>query len=176
MLGVKQTTLITLYCTVCDNHSIIEERMQRLSNNRFPKFSDEECITAYLWGKLEGRSTRKDVYNFIRDYWHGWFPKLPSYQAFCGRLNNLVPAFQALAEIWSGMLCAQFEESVQQYIIDSCPIILAKQSRSASKRPPLSAPAPAFCSMCSQTLPQLCFSNFLTLDSHSLLLVNVNFT
>ena len=133
MLGVKQTTLITLYCTVCDNHSIIEERMQRLSNNRFPKFSDEECITAYLWGKLEGRSMRKDVYNFIRDYWHSWFPKLPSYQAFCRRLNNLVPAFQALAEIWSGMLCTQFEESVQ-YIIDSCPIILAKQSRSGSAK------------------------------------------
>ncbi len=122
-----------LYCTVCDNHSTIEERMQRLSNNRFPKFSDEECITAYLWGKLEGRLTRKDVYNFIRDYWHDWFPDLPSYQAFCRRLNNLVPAFQALSEIWSGMLCANFEESVQ-YIVDSCPIILAKQARSGAAK------------------------------------------
>lgn len=122
-----------LYCTVCDNHSTIEERMQRLSNNRFPKFSDEECITAYLWGKLEGRLNRKDVYNFIRDYWHDWFPELPSYQAFCRRLNNLAPAFQALAEIWAGMLCANFEDSVQ-YIIDSCPIILAKQARSSSAK------------------------------------------
>ena len=31
MQGVIQAKLITLYCTVCDNHSIIEERMQRLS-------------------------------------------------------------------------------------------------------------------------------------------------
>ena len=122
-----------LYCTVCDNHSMIEGKMQRLSNNRFPKFSDEECITAYLWGKVEGRLTRKDVYTFIRDYWHDWFPNLPSYQAFCRRLNNLVPAFQALAEIWEGMLCANFEESVQ-YIVDSCPIILAKQSRSGAAK------------------------------------------
>lgn len=126
---MKQTTLIMLYCTVCGNHSTIEERMQRLSNNRFPKFSDEECITAYLWGKLEGRLTRKDVYNFTRDYWHDWFPDMPSYQAFCRRLNNLAPAFQALPEIWSGMLCANFEESVQ-YFVDSCPIILTKQARS----------------------------------------------
>lgn len=107
--------------------------MQRLSNNRFPKFSDEECITAYLWGKLEGRLNRKDVHSFIRDYWHDWFPSLPSYQEFCRRLNNLVPAFQALAEIWAGMLCANFGESVQ-YIIDSCPIILAKQARSSSAK------------------------------------------
>ena len=107
-----------LYCTVCDNHSTIEMKMQRLSNNRYPQFTDEECITAYLWGKLEGRLTRKDVYTFIRDYWHDWFPKLPSYQAFCRRLNNLTPAFQALAEVWSKKLCDQFSDPVQ-YIIDS---------------------------------------------------------
>lgn len=130
---MKQTKLIMLYCTVCDNNSIIHERMQRLSNNRFPKFSDEECITAYLWGKMKGRMTRKDVYTFIRDYWHDCFPDLPSYQAFCRQLNNLVPAFQALAELWSGMLCANFENSVQ-YIVDSCPIILAKQDRAGSAK------------------------------------------
>ncbi len=130
---MKQTKLIQLYCTVCDNHSIIEEKTQRLSNNRFPKFSDEECITAYLWGKMEGRFSRKDVYIFIRDYWHDWFPNLPSYQAFCRRLNNLTPAFQALAAVWAGTLCANFEGSVQ-YIVDSCPIILAKQARSGSAK------------------------------------------
>ena len=130
---MKQTKLIKLYCTVCDNHSTIEEKMQRLSNNRFPKFTDEECITAFLWGKLEGRLTRKDVYTFIRDYWHDWFPKLPSYQAFCRRLNNLSPAFQALAEVWSRKCCTQFEDAVQ-YIIDSCPIILAKQARAGSAK------------------------------------------
>lgn len=122
-----------LYCTVCDNHSTIEMKMQRLSNNRYPQFTDEECITAYLWGKLEGRLTRKDVYTFIRDYWHDWFPKLPSYQAFCRRLNNLTPAFQALAEVWSKKLCDQFSDPVQ-YIIDSCPIILAKQARAGSAK------------------------------------------
>lgn len=126
---MKQTKLNKLYRAVRANHSIIESKNHRFSNNRFPQFSDEECITAYLWGKLEGRLTRKDVYTFIRDYWKDSFPNLPSYQAFCRRLNNLVPALQALAEIWSGVLCANFEDSVQ-YIVDSCPIIVAKQARS----------------------------------------------
>ena len=72
-------------------------------------------------------------YTFIRDYWHDRFPKLPSYQAFCRRLNNLAPAFQALAEVWSRKHCAQFEDAVQ-YIIDSCPIILAKQARAGSAK------------------------------------------
>lgn len=107
--------------------------MQRRSNNRFPKFTDEECITVYLFGASQGRKTRRDVYNFIRYYYHEFFPDLPSYQAFCRRLNNLFPAFQALVEAWSGMLCANLSETVE-YMIDSCPIIVAKQARASSSK------------------------------------------
>lgn len=113
--------------------------MLHMSNNRFPKFTDEECITAYLWGRLEGRLNRKDVYRVIRDYWHDWFPTLHSHQEFCRRLNNLVPAVQALAEVWAGVLCANFEDSAA-YIIDSCPIIPAKHVRSSAAKS-----APEYC-------------------------------
>mgnify|MGYP004503688477 CR=1 FL=1 len=105
--------------------------MQRLSNNRFLKFSDEECITAYQWSKSEGRLTREYVYNFIHNYWYDWFPDLSSYQAFCRRKNNLVKVFLALTKLWSLILCANFEKSVQ-YIVGSRPIILAKQARAGS--------------------------------------------
>ena len=74
---MKQTKLIELYCTVCDNHSIIEEKTQRLRNNRFPKFTDEERITAFLRGQLEGRLTRASrnlVVPFLR---HGVAPPRP---------------------------------------------------------------------------------------------------
>ena len=40
--------LITLYCAVCEHHSIIEATTQRQSNNSRPQFEDEECITVYL--------------------------------------------------------------------------------------------------------------------------------
>ena len=63
---LKQATLVTLYCTVCGNHSIIEEKTQHLLNHRFPKFSDEKCITAYLWGKKAAdkryNSSRKSLF------------------------------------------------------------------------------------------------------------------
>ena len=45
-----QTNLVKLYCAVCDNSSTIEAEMQRQSNNFRPEFTDEECITVYLWG------------------------------------------------------------------------------------------------------------------------------
>ena len=50
-----QTKLISLYCAVCDNSSIIKREMQRQSNNFRPQFTDEECITVYLWGISQRR-------------------------------------------------------------------------------------------------------------------------
>lgn len=72
MSGVKQATLVTLYCTVCGNHSIIEEKTQHLLNHRFPKFSDEARITAYLWGKKVATDYCDKSYNSSRkEYYYG---------------------------------------------------------------------------------------------------------
>ena len=124
-----QTNLITLYCAVCDNSSTIEAVMQRQSNNFRPQFSDEECITVYLWGISQRRFEQKTIYNYTKNHLLDWFPKLPSYQAFSDRLNRLAPAFQALAESWLGIIGVDLQERME-YIVDSCPIILAKGPRS----------------------------------------------
>ena len=124
-----QTNLITHYCAVCDHHSTIEAMMQRQSNNFCPQFSDEECITVYLWGISQRRFEQTTIYNYTKNHLLGWFPKLPSYQAFSDRLNRLAPAFQALAEIWLSAIGVVLPEHME-YIVDSCPIILAKGPRS----------------------------------------------
>ena len=124
-----QTNLIKLYCAVCDNSSTIEAIMQRQSNNFRPEFSDEECITVYLWGISERRFEQKTIYNHTKNHLLEWFPKLPSYQAFSDRLNRLAPAFQALAEYWLSIIGVDAQEQME-YIVDSCPIILAKGPRS----------------------------------------------
>lgn len=127
-----QTNLITLYCAVCDHSSTIEAIMQRQSNNFCPQFSDEECITVYLWGISQRRFEQKTIYNYTKNHLLEWFPKLPSYQAFSDRLNRLAPAFQALAEIWLSVIGVDLVDLPEhmEYIVDSCPIILAKGPRS----------------------------------------------
>lgn len=124
-----ETKLIKLYCAVCDNSSTIEEVVQRQSNNFRPQFSDEECITVYLWGISQRRFEQKAIYEYTRNHLLEWFPKLPSYQAFSNRLNTLAPAFQALAEHWLGIIGVHLQGHLE-YIVDSCPIILAKGPRS----------------------------------------------
>ena len=128
-----QTNLIKLYCAVCDNSSTIEAVTQRQSNNFRPQFSDEECITVYLWGICQRRFEQKTIYKYTKNHLLEWFPKLPSYQAFSDRLNRLAPAFQALAEHWLSVIGVDIHKHME-YIVDSCPIILAKGSRSGQAR------------------------------------------
>ena len=124
-----QTNLIRLYCAICDQNSTIDAEMQRQSNNFRPQFSDEECMTVYVWGIHQRRFEQKAIYQYTKNHLGDWFPHLPSYQAFSDRLNKLAPAFQALAEIWITILGADLYEYIE-YIVDSCPIILAKGPRS----------------------------------------------
>ena len=49
--------------------------------------------------------------------------------AFSRRLNFLAPAFQALAEEWLTVILKKEVENTT-YIVDSCPVILAKGPRS----------------------------------------------
>ena len=122
--------LIRLYCTICQcNDSRFIAGKQRLNNNNCPQFSDEELITIYLWGKAQQLVTRKAIYNYTRNHLLEWFPKLPSYQAFCRRLNRLVAAFQALADIWTEKALTK-EPDTHAYAVDSCPIMVARRSYS----------------------------------------------
>lgn len=105
--------------------------MQRQSNNFRPQFTDEECITVYLWGIGQRRFEQKAIYDYTKNHLLEWFPKLPSYQAFCRRCANLAPAFRALGEKWMEKLhIADGSENI--YMVDSCPVMLAHRSRSGS--------------------------------------------
>ena len=127
---MKEITLTAISEAVCQCHdSRFEEKLQRLSNNNCPKFSDKEIISIYLWGKAQQLPTRKAIYRLVKQTMLDKFPALPGYQAFCRRLNWLAPAFQALAEIWREQFAAKTEDS-HTYLLDSCPIILAKGRRS----------------------------------------------
>ena len=128
---MKELQLIKLYCAVCQMYCTIMARdCQRLSNNFCPKFSDDECITIYLWGIANQKFEVKACYDFIKDYWDGWFPDLPSYQNFNRRICNLSGIFELLASCLirdSGIDISKID-----YLLDSMPIIVANEKRSGT--------------------------------------------
>jgi hypothetical protein len=93
-----ETQLIELYlliCTLYDNQPVLNQ--QRLSNFK-PRFTDQELLTMYLFGHLQGHTTQRRIYDYFARHWRDWFPTLPSYQAFSRRLPQLLAAFELFIE------------------------------------------------------------------------------
>jgi len=131
------TKLIKLYCDICYycQYSIVASEAQRLSNNCRPKFTDEECITIYIWGILNGQLTNKAIWAFTKNYWYDWFPEMPKYKAFNYRLNALAPVFQALFEVMIATRSTlRFCAGIPEGLLDSMPVIVAKAARSGSAK------------------------------------------
>lgn len=123
--------LIQLYLWVCliyDKHPML--KYQRLSNNWQPDFTDQELITIYLFGHFQGHFNQKRMYNYISQHFRDWFPKLPSYQAFNRRLNELGEALKMLVFELMTKLVQRPGFYAADCVIDSLPIMLAVRSRS----------------------------------------------
>jgi hypothetical protein len=129
----KEIQLIKLYCAVCHIYNTITARdCQRLSNNFCPKFSDEECITIYLWGIANQKFEVKASYDFIKEYWEGWFPDLPSYQNYNRRICNLHDIFRQISSYL--ITKSDIDPSIIDYLHDSMPVIVANEKRSGSAK------------------------------------------
>ena len=129
-----ETKLIGLYLLICrlyDNQPILNQ--QRLSNNHQPLFSDEELLTIYLFGHLQGITTHRRIYDYMQNHWREWFPTLPAYQTVNSRLNELAPAFELLIEqlLVSGAWQVQ---ATDDRLIDSVPVMLARGTRANRAR------------------------------------------
>jgi hypothetical protein len=122
--------IISMYLVVCDAY---EKKLwsycQRFSNYSDLSFSDEEVITIYLMGTMEGRTTKKQIYEHAKNYWHDLFPRLPSYVAFVQRINRLADVFPAFVERLQMSLPTALFSSTSYRLIDSMPIILAQRGR-----------------------------------------------
>ena len=101
-----------------------------MSNNFLPEFTDEECIATAIWGLANRKFTCKHVHKFIKAYYSDWFPKMPNYKAFNKRLAYLSDAIKAFANELLAELLGITPECVT-HLMDSMPIIVAKQSRSS---------------------------------------------
>ncbi len=129
-----ENQLIQIYLFVCQIYDTCSATcFQRASNNSEPLFTDQELITIWFFAHLSGFSQKKQMHNFIKNYWFDWFPRLPAYQTFVHRLNQLEASFQTCGKILFALLNAKCPPEVDQ-IIDSFPVMLASNGHSYSAR------------------------------------------
>lgn len=82
--------IIMIYLYVFKHyHNGLWTYCQRMSNHSDLSFSDEEVITIYIFGIIDGKTKNSDIYEYANRHLRNWFPKLPSYTAFIQRLNKV---------------------------------------------------------------------------------------
>lgn len=129
-----ENLLIQSYLFVCHVYDTSSETCyQRLSNNREPRFTDQELITIWFFAHLEGCFEKKKMHQLILKYWREWFPRLPSYQTFVLRLNLLEPTFQTIGVHFTGTLAAAHLPEAD-HLVDSLPVRLASHGHSYRAR------------------------------------------
>ena len=136
-----QETLIKLYFFVCDEfRSVLSFYNQRFMKNASAlelKFTDEEAVTLYLFGHLQGHVEASRIHKYCQDHLMGWFPHLPSYQKFNERLNRMNDLLAHLVV----RLCHRFPVPAHlllgerlDAVLDSMPIMMARGSRADSAK------------------------------------------
>jgi hypothetical protein len=123
--------LFLLICTFYDNQPVLKH--QRLSNFK-PRFTDQELLTMYVFGHLQGFSTQRLIYNYFARHWREWFPLLPTYQAFNRRLHQLTPAFELFIESNLSATAQRQSLATADRLIDSLPVMLAVGTRANRAR------------------------------------------
>jgi hypothetical protein len=129
-----ENQLIQFYLFVCQIYDTrFQTCFQRSSNNSQPDFTDQELVCIWFFGHFNDKFQKKQIYNFILDYWADWFPRLPSYQTFVYRLNLLEQSFQTIgAELFKLLGDEQTPEF--DHLIDSFPVMLAQNGHAFSAR------------------------------------------
>lgn len=132
-----EINLITIYFTVCRYRSELSFCSMRHTNNGKPDFTDEEVMTIYLFCTVDDLKlqTKKEIYAYADRHLRSWFPKLPKYEAFSARVNALSSSFQLLAEKLCPLVYQEkpaYEAVLGELLVDSLPIMLAKNQRAKS--------------------------------------------
>ena len=96
-----ESEIISVYLKISN---YFDETLQyfcsRFSNNNSPTLTDEEIVTLYICGILEGKRIIKSIYTHAKRYWNELFPSLAGYAAFNKRMNRLESVFVALIELY----------------------------------------------------------------------------
>ncbi len=144
-----QSQLINVYLTTCKFFSQLSPYIfLKISPNSNPSFTDEEAISIYIFGILQNQKTVKSIHDFTKNFLANWFPNLPSYEGFLFRLNNLDQVFPELStKLLQDEKFNQHQNNSEKLIVvDSLPIMMAKNSRAYKCRTAKDIASIGYCS------------------------------
>lgn len=125
-----EVRLISLYLFVCKHYQEnLFSYCERMTNHTHYAFTDEETITLYLYGILEGHHKLKSIHSYAQKHLMGYFPNLPGYSGFSHRINQVNSVFAPLVDIISTQMTTRMSADTLTGIIDAMPIVMAQRGR-----------------------------------------------
>lgn len=125
-----EVELISLYLFVCKHYQAgLSSYCIRMSHYADLRFSDEEAITLYLYGVIEGHRTIEAIHRYANKHLKIWFPNLPGYKAFDYRINQLHDIFVPFVHLLCNELLHTQHAAQLTGLTDSMPIIMAQRGR-----------------------------------------------
>lgn len=119
-----QEQLIAIYLYICKEYETdLWVYVQRFSPHVDMQLTDEEVISLYWFGILDGHRTIKQIHTYSDRHLRDWFPGLPGYPGYVMRLNRLADVFAPLLE----RIQSQAATTNGKLLVDSFPVALARQ-------------------------------------------------
>jgi len=145
-----ETKLVATYMLICKYAWIFDVYNHRRSNNNTPKFTDEEVATIYLFCTMDDLKlkTKKAIHIYADRHLISWFPQLPKYEAFSGRVNQLSECFRYLTVFINKDILFKHNDFLQtrpEFSGDSMPIVMAKGVRSFDAKVALEIADSGYC-------------------------------
>jgi hypothetical protein len=85
----QEENIISLYLRIEEAYLKVIKSGRLRGRGEEPALSDVEVLTIEIFGEWQGLHEEKAIYDYTRNHWLGWFPRLPHYQNFRRQCANL---------------------------------------------------------------------------------------
>ena len=111
--------IVEVYCFVDNFVKMIEEKGTRKPVGRKGILTKTDYVTLAILKQDLGIKTTKQLYEFVQEYMHKDFPRLPSYQQFTDGIKSTFRYFISIAWILTKMTR---QKGSKYHIVDSSPL------------------------------------------------------
>jgi len=123
--------IITVYCLVCDQYQALFSEHPLRHGGFAPQLTDEEVITLEICGEYFKLHTDRDLFDYFRQHYQTWFPRLRDRSLFVRQAANL---WQAKAAIQQRLTLVSGQAADPVQIIDTLPLPVCVFTRSRRDR------------------------------------------
>ena len=90
--------IITVFCIIDDELKKMLDGKKLRSRGRYPTLTDSEVITMEIVGEFLGKDCDKSIWEYFKNHWLHFFPKLPDRSNFVRQAANLHVIKRSLQE------------------------------------------------------------------------------